>query len=162
MCPYKTGFLTFIQLVWGFMRKKFQSCFWYPISHRKGHIYFCFPTPHSLKNGHDPKKFFSQLFWKILFFCCFFFFLKKLFYEKYSKSHFLQKSLYWFLLPDTSFPSKWSCTPTNGFSQFFQHKLKNICEVFQLESILIRNKILWGINLVLTKFSPNALLFVKL
>ncbi len=68
-------------------------------------------------------------------------------HEKYSKSHFSQKSLYWFL---------------NGFPQFFQHKLKNIQEVFQLKSILISKKILWRINFVLIKFSPNALLSAKL
>ncbi len=34
-------------------------------------------------------------------------------------------------------------------------------EVFLLESILIRKKILWKINFVLIKFLSNALLFVK-
>ncbi len=41
-------------------------------------------------------------------------------------------------------------------------KLKNIREVFLLESKLIWKKILWRINFVLPKFSPNALLFEKL
>ncbi len=59
-------------------------------------------------------------------------------------------------------PSKWSCLRTNGYSQFFQHKLKNIREIYLLESILIWKKILWRIDLVLIKFSPNALLFQKL
>ncbi len=58
--------------------------------------------------------------------------------------------------------SKWPCPTTNGLSQFFQHKLKNIRKVFLLESLLIRKKILWRINFVLIKFSPNALLFQKL
>ncbi len=88
--------------------------------------------------------------------------MKKLLYEKYSKPHFLQKSLYWFLSPDTPFPSKWSCPLTNGFSQLFQHKLTNIREVFLLGSILIPKKILWRINFVLIKFLPNALLIEKL
>ncbi len=48
------------------------------------------------------------------------------------------------------------------FSQIFQHKLKNIREVFLLESILIRKKTLCRINFVLLKFSPNGLLFEKL
>ncbi len=55
-----------------------------------------------------------------------------------------------------------SCHPTNGFLQFFQHKLKNIREVFLLERILIQKKILWRINFVLIKFLPNALLLEKL
>ncbi len=76
--------------------------------------------------------------------------------------YFLQKSLYWYLSLDTPFPSKWSCPPTNGFTQFFQGKLMNIHEVLLLESILIRKKILRWINFVLIKFSLNALLFEKL
>ncbi len=158
----QTDFLVFIQPVWGFLRKKFQSRIHYLISHGKGYIYFCRPTSHSLKNGHAPppkKKLFFTVIGKILFFL---FFWKKLLYEKYSKPRFLQRSLYSFLLPDTPFPSKWSYPPTNGFSQFFQHKLKNIRKVFPLESILIWNKILWRINSVLIKFLPNPLPFEKL
>ncbi len=48
------------------------------------------------------------------------------------------------------------------FFAIFSTYLKNICDVFLLESILIRKKILWRINFVLIKFSPNALLFEKL
>ncbi len=40
--------------------------------------------------------------------------------------------------------------------------MKNFHKVFPLENILIRKKILWRINFVLIKFSPNALLFEKL
>ncbi len=76
--------------------------------------------------------------------------------EKYSKPYFLQKNSYWFLSSDTPCPS------TNDFSQFFQHKLKNICKVFLLKSTLIQKKILWRINFVFIKFSPKALLFEKL
>ncbi len=138
-----------------FFEKKFQSRIRYPISLRKGyiHIYCAF-------YGYFGKSFF---------------FLKKLLHEKYSKPQFLQKSLETFLSPDTPFPSKWSYPFTNGFSQFFQHKLKNfgavfllesilknIGEVFLLKSILNRKKILWRINFVLIKFSSNALLFEKL
>ncbi len=54
------------------------------------------------------------------------------------------------------------CPPTNGLSQFFQRKLKNVYEVLLPESILIQKKILWRINLVLIKCSPNAFLFEKL
>ncbi len=64
--------------------------------------------------------------------------------------------------PDTSFPWKSSCPPTNYFLQVFQHKLKNFREIFLLKSILIRKRILWRINFVLIKFLPNALLFEKL
>ncbi len=39
--------------------------------------------------------------------------------------------------------------------------MKNIHEVLLLESILIRNKILWRINSIFIKFSLNALLFMK-
>ncbi len=47
---------------------------------------------------------------------------KHFFFEKF-KTHFLQKKLYWFLLSNAPFPSKWSCLPTNGFSQFSQKML---------------------------------------
>ncbi len=81
-------------------------------------ILFIFVVWHSIpwKMVMPPKNYFLQLFWKILFFL---FLLKKLLYEKYSKSHFLQKSLYWFLLPDTPFPTKWSFPPQRIFRNFF-------------------------------------------
>ncbi len=44
----------------------------------------------------------------------------------------------------------------------FEHELKNIHEVLLLGSMFIRKKILWRINFVLIKFSPNVLFFVKL
>ncbi len=100
-----------------------------------------------------PKNYFSQLFWK--------FFFEKIVVWKIFKPNFLPTNLYWFLSPDTPFPSKWSSPPTNGFSQFFYHKVKNIHEVFLLESILIRKKILWRLNLLFTKFLLNTLLFEK-
>ncbi len=154
---------------WG---KHFKGRIRYPISHRKCYIHFCRLISHE-KWSCPTQNYFSLLFWKI----CIFFFLKKFLYEKYSKPHFLQKSSCWFLSPDAPFPSKWSCLPTNGFTpfpskwsclptngslQFFQHKLKNICEVFRLESVLIWKKILRKINFILGKFSPNALFFKKL
>ncbi len=92
-CAPKNGFLVFIQPVCGFLRKKFQSCIRYLISHRKGLINFYCPTTHSLKSGRAPKNYFSLLFWKIMFFFVFFF-LKKLLHKKYLKPNFLQKSLY--------------------------------------------------------------------
>ncbi len=69
MCP-KTGFLTFIQLVWGFLRKKIHNRIRYSTSQRKGYIHFCRLTTHSLKNGLPPpthththtKNYFSRLF----------------------------------------------------------------------------------------------------
>ncbi len=150
MCP-KTNFLAFLQLVGGFWEKNFKTVFGTPFLTEK-----VIPIPRKMVM--PSKNYFSQLFWKILFF--FFFF--KLLHKKYSKPHFFQKNFYWFLSPDTPFPSKWPCLHTNGFSQFFQHKLKNIGEVLLLESMLIQRKILWRINFVLIQFSPNALLFEKL
>ncbi len=64
----KLVFLAFIQPVWAFLRKKFQSHIRYSISHRKGYTHFCRPTRHSLKNSHVPKNCFSRLFWKMFFF----------------------------------------------------------------------------------------------
>ncbi len=57
-CPRKTSFPIFIQPVWGFLREKLQNSIRYPISHRKGYIHFCHPTPPSLKKCHVPVKFF--------------------------------------------------------------------------------------------------------
>ncbi len=94
-----------------------------------------------------PQKLFSAIILENIVY------LEKFLYKKYSKPHFLQK------IP---FHSKWLCPPTNGFSQFFQRKLKNVHGVLLLESIIIRKKILWRINFILIKFSPNALLFEKL
>ncbi len=130
----------------GFWGKKFQSRIRYSISDRKGYIHVCCPTPHSLKNSYVPQKFFFIIILENIVF-----FRKNCYKKKYSKPHFLKKSLYWFLSPDTLFPSKWSCPLTNDFSQFFQPKLKNICKVFQFESILIWKKILRKINFVLIK-----------
>ncbi len=90
------------------------------------------------------------------------FFLKKIVIRRIFKTTFLTEKLVLIFVTRHPIPSKWSCPPTNGFSQFFKNKLKNIHKVFLLESILILNKILWRINLVLIKFSPNALLFEKL
>ncbi len=106
-------------------------------------------------NGNAPKNYFSQLFWKI------FFYFKKLLHKKYWKPHLSQKSSYWFLSPEPASHSG-HVLSANGFSQLFQHKLKNIRKVFLFESILIRKKMLWRINFVLIKFSPNAILFEKL
>ncbi len=130
-----------------FLRKKFQSRIPYSILHWEAYIHFCHPTPHSLKNDHASQKLFFAIILENI--ACF---LKKLLYEKYSNSHFLQTSLYWFSLPDTIFPSKWACPLTNGFSQVFQLKLKNTSVVFLLKSILIRKQILWRINFVLLNF----------
>ncbi len=104
------------------------------------------------------KLFFAVILENIVFL----FFEKIVIYKKIFKISFLTKKFILIFSPDTTFPSKWSLPPTNGFSQFFQHKLKKICEVFLLESIIIRKKILWRINFVLIKFLLNALLFKKL
>ncbi len=81
----------------------------YSMSHKKGYIHFCRPTPRSLKNGYTPKSYFSRLFWKILFFS------KKLFNEKYLKP---TRKVILILSPDALFPPKRSCPSTNIFSQF--------------------------------------------
>ncbi len=117
----------------GFGRKNFKVIFGTPFPIEKVISIFVVSTPHSLKNGHAPKIIFHSYFGK-----------------------------YWFLSPDCTFPPKWLCPPTNSFSQFFQLKLKNIRAVFLLKSVLIRKKILWIINFVFTKFSPNVLFFGKL
>ncbi len=149
MCPKMIFCLSFswYGVFWG---KSFKAVFGTPFPIEM--VIFIFVVGHHVpwKMVMTLKNYFSRLFQQIL--------LSK----KYSKPHFLQKSLRWFLSPNASFPSKWSCPPTNGFSQFFQHKLKNIREVFLLESMLIRKKILWRINFALIKFSTNALLFEKL
>ncbi len=56
------------------------------------------------------------------------------------KTSFFTKTFILISVAGHSFPSKWSCPPTNGFSQFFQHKLKNIRKVFLLESIAVVTK----------------------
>ncbi len=65
-------FFSFIQLVWAFLRKKLRNCVWYPISRRKGSIYFCLLSSRSLKNGDCPrtpqKIIFLHYFGKYVFF----------------------------------------------------------------------------------------------
>ncbi len=81
-----TGFLAFIQPVWRFLRKKFQSRIWYPISCRKDSIHFCRPIPHSLKNGHALQKlFFTVILENIVFFIC---------YMKNIQNHISYKKVY--------------------------------------------------------------------
>ncbi len=83
-------------------------------------------------------------------------------FKTYSVPHFHIKVYIDFCRQTPAFPLWMIMSPTNRFSQIFQHKLKNIREVFLLGSILIQKKILWRINFVLIKFLPNALLFEKL
>ncbi len=107
------SFSAFIQPVWVFKRKKLKNSIQYPISHRKGYTHFCHPTPRFPQKWlYTPKIIFRNNLKKI-------FFSKKLLNKEYSKPHFPPKRLYWFLLPDASFPSKQSCPPTNCLSQFF-------------------------------------------
>ncbi len=103
-----------------------------------------------------PKNYFSRLFWKILLF----FF--KYCYMKNIQNLISYKKVYIDFCRQTPLPLKMVMSPVNGFSQFFQHKLKNIRKVFLLGNILIWRKILWRINFVLIKFLPNSLLFEKL
>ncbi len=140
-----------------FWRKKFQNRIRYPIFHKKGHIYFCRPTPHSLKIGHAPLKlFFIDILENIVVF------FEKIVKRKIFETSFpTRKVILIFVTKRPSLP-KQSCSFTNDFLQFFQHKLKKIYEVLLLESILIRKKILWRINFVLIKFLLNTLLFEKL
>ncbi len=133
--PIENWFFGFHSAGTEVFEEKFQNRIRYPISHKRGYIHFCHPTSHSLKWSCPP---ICDYFGK---YCFVFFFLQKLLYKKYSKTHFLQKSLYWFLLPDVPFPSKCSCPPTNSFSQFFQHNWRTSSEVFPLKSILARKKI---------------------
>ncbi len=93
---------------------------------------------------------------------CFFFFFRKNCYKKNIQNLISYKRVYIDFRRQTHPFSKWSRPPTNDFSQFFQHKLKNIRKVFLLENILLWKKILWRISFVLIKFLLNALLFEKL
>ncbi len=138
-----------------FLRKKFQSHIRHPISHGKDSIHFCRQTPHSLTNGH-PEFIFRSYFGKYCF-------LKKNCHIKIFKTPFLTKKFILIFVARHPISLKIVMSSHKWFFlQSFQHKLKNIHEVFLLESILIRKKILWRINFVLKKFSPNALLFDKL
>ncbi len=100
-CVPKISFSGLSRTVWVFLRKKLKNWIWYLISQNKGYAHFCRPTPRSLRNGLPPHKFIWGYFGK---YCCFF--SKNLINEKYSTLHFLQKRLYWLLLPDAPFPSK--------------------------------------------------------
>ncbi len=55
--PKLVFWLSFSQYV-GFWGKNFKAIFGTPISHRKGYIHFCGPTPHSKKSGHAVQKLF--------------------------------------------------------------------------------------------------------
>ncbi len=155
--PLKLVFLVFIQPVWGFWGKNFESCIRYPISHRKGYIHFCRPTPHSLKNGHASQKLFFVVILEI------FFFFQKNCYMKNIQNLISYKKVYVDFCRQTPLPLKMVMSSHKWyFTIFSEHKLKNIHEVFLHESILIRKKILWRINFVLIQFAPNALLFEKL
>ncbi len=113
----KPVFLAFIKPAWNFLWKNPINSIWYPIPHRKGSTHFCRRTPTlPQKWSRPPKNYFSR-FAVILENM---FFLKKLFDEKYLKTHFLQKKLYWFLLLDALFNSKQPCPPVDGSSQFLQ------------------------------------------
>ncbi len=153
MCP-RNRFFDFPSACMGFFEEKTSNRIRYPIFRRIGYIHFCRPTPHSRKTGHACQKLFFVLILAIIVF------IKKIVEWKIFKNSFPTKKC-WLLPLDVPSFSKQSCTPTDGFLQFFQCKLKNIHKVLLLESILIRKKILWRINFVLIKFSLNALLFEK-
>ncbi len=157
ICP-ENGFLAFIQPLWGFLKKKFQIHIWYPIFHRKGYIHFCCLTPCSLKNSHASQ----QIFFTVILENIVFLFFWKNCHIKNIQSLISYKKAYIDFCHQISSFSKNGHLSLIGLSQFFQHKLKNIREVFLLEGKLIRKKILWRINFVFIKFSPNALLFEKL
>ncbi len=67
-CAPKTSFSCLSQTVRRFLRRKLKNCIWYPISHTKGYIHFCRPTPRSLKNSRAPKIIFRRYFGKYYFF----------------------------------------------------------------------------------------------
>ncbi len=100
------------------------------------------------KNWLCPQNYFSSSFWKIL-------------WMKNILNLISYKKVTLIFIAGQPLPLK-TWTPTNDFSQFFQHKLKNIHEVLLLKSILIWDKILWRINFDLIKFLLNALLLGKL
>ncbi len=98
---------------WG---KNIKTVFGTPTSPKKDYINFFRPTPLSHDGAPPPKKkkncgYFGKIF---------FFFLKKLLNKKYSKPHFLQKRLYWFLSPDAPFHSKRLYPPRMVFCRFFR------------------------------------------
>ncbi len=102
----------------------------YPISHRKGYTRFCRPTPCSLKNGHVPPKFFSRIFWKILFF------LKKWLNKKYLKLQSLQKTLYWLLSPDALSSQNGYVLPQMVFRSFFRKYCFHILDVLPASEVI--------------------------
>ncbi len=83
----QSRFFGFHSAVWGFLGEKIKNTIRYSISPRKSYIRFCRPASLSLKNCNAPKKFFSLLFWKILFF------FRKNCNEKYSEPQCLQKKV---------------------------------------------------------------------
>ncbi len=138
MCPQNRFFGFHSAPVWAFLRKKLQNRIWDLIFHRKSYTHFI-KCAIPRKMIMHSKNYFMQLF-----------LIKNI--QNLSPC---KKGNGWFLLPDASFPSKWPCPPTNGFSQFFQCKLKNIYEVLLLENILVRKKILWRTS------SPGKLRFAQ-
>ncbi len=120
---------------WG---KNFKAVFGTPFPIEN--VIFVFVVRHRIpwKKGHAPQKLFFAVILDFFFNC----------YMKNIQNLISYKKVYIEFYRQTPRLSKWSCPPTNGFSQFFQHKLKNIREVFLLESILIRKEILWRINIV--------------
>ncbi len=93
MCPQKLVFWLSLSRYGVFLGKNIKAIFVTPLSIEKVTFIFAVWSPIPYKIVTLPKNYFSQLFWKILFCFCFLFW-KKLLNEKYSKPHFLQKSLY--------------------------------------------------------------------
>ncbi len=113
MCP-QNWFFGFQSAGMRFLREQFQSPIRYPISHKKGHIHFCRPTPHFLKNGLALQKlFFTVILESIVFF------FEKIVIQKYSKPRFLQKSLYYFCRQTPVYPQNGLVLPQKIFHNFF-------------------------------------------
>ncbi len=102
MC-LQTSFSAFIQLVYVFLKNHLKTVFCrYFIFHRKGYIHFCHPAI-PLNVASPPKIIYCGYFGNYHFLA------KKFLNEKYSKPPFLQKRLYWFLLPNALLPSQQPC-----------------------------------------------------
>ncbi len=109
--------LSFSQYVF-FWGNKLQKVFGTSFFMERLYSFSSSDAPFPQKWPRPPKNFFAVILENTVFFL--FFFRKTWLNKKYSRSHFLQKRLHWFLSPDTPFSSRWSCPRANcSYSQFF-------------------------------------------
>ncbi len=119
-----------------FWEKNIKTVFGSPFPTVKVIVSFVVQHPLPWKMAMSPKNYFSLLVWKILF-VCFFFFFEKIVQWKIFKTLFPTNKVILSFLAKCPLPLKTVISFHRWFSQFFQCKLKNINEVFLLESILI-------------------------